>query len=239
MKKRGSGIKPKEISDFLIIEYSKKHWKIFNEKRQQALQLMEILAKNNINALLYGSICRGDISEQSDFDLFIPYEISSFKIESALEQEGVKIFEKRIVQATPKHLVKGHIYLDELTCITFPLTSIREREFDFIQFGGSLSYKELLEQKRVPGVDKRLILIEPTENGHQESPVIGYESIIARKVGVSVELVKERIRILTTRDKTGRTGVYLNIALSSEENFEEVFKQLVDSDPIIRRRAKL
>ncbi|HUU76731.1 MAG TPA: nucleotidyltransferase domain-containing protein [candidate division Zixibacteria bacterium] len=239
MKKRSSGIKPLKISDFLTIEYTKEHWKIFNEKRKQALQLMEILTKNNLNALLYGSICRGDVSEQSDIDLFIPYEISSFKIESALEQEGKKIFEKRIVQATPKHLVKGHIYLDELTCLTFPLTSIREREFDFIQFGGSLSYKEMVEQKRVPGVDKRLILIEPTEKGHQESPVIGYESIIARKVGVSVELVKERIRILTTRDKTGRTGVYLNMVLSSEENFEEVFKQLVDSDPIVRRRAKL
>ncbi|MHA1555857.1 MAG: nucleotidyltransferase domain-containing protein, partial [Candidatus Heimdallarchaeota archaeon] len=75
--------------------------------------------------------------------------------------------------------------------------SIREREFDFIRFGGTLTLDELSENRRVPGVDKRLMLIAPTELGHKESPVMGFESIVAKKVGVNVELVKERVRVLT------------------------------------------
>ncbi|MHA1186850.1 MAG: nucleotidyltransferase domain-containing protein, partial [Candidatus Heimdallarchaeota archaeon] len=129
--------------------------------------------------------------------------------------------------------------LSEDITITYPLTSMREREFDFIQFGGSLDYEGLKENKRVPGVDKRLLLIEPTEEGHIESPVVGFESIVAKKIKVSVGLVRERVRILTTRDKVGRTGVYLDHELSPDDNIEGTFKQLMDRDPILRRRANI
>jgi len=239
MKRKASGIKTKGIADIIEILYTPKHWSLLKEIRSNAITVMEKIANHGIQALIYGSTTRGDVSETSDIDLFIPYEISSFKIETALQQEGLQIFAKKIVQATPKHLVKAHIYLSEEICITFPLTSIREREFDFIHFGGSLDLKQLQEGKRVPGVDKRLILITPIEKGHIESPVIGYESVVAKKIGVSVDLVKERVRVLTTRDKVGRTGVYLDVELSLEENIDEVFKGLKDKDPIIRRRAKL
>ena len=238
MKRKGSGVKTTDIADIIEIHYTDKQWQLFRNKRTQAIDIMKKLSANNIQTLIYGSICRGDVSKESDIDLFIPFEISSFKLEATLEQENFQIFEKRIVQATPKHLVKAHIYLDELTCITFPLTSIREREFDFIRFGGNLTLEGLVDSRRVPGVDKRLILIEPTDSGHKESPVIGFESLVAKKVGVNVELVKERVRVLTTRDKMGRTGVYLNVELAPDENIEEIFKQIKDTDPIVRRRAK-
>ncbi|NHJ49457.1 MAG: hypothetical protein FK733_16830 [Asgard group archaeon] len=239
MRRKPSSIKPIETADEMTIEYSEKHWNLLANFRSKSKIIMNALEKRNVKSLIYGSITRGDISSSSDIDLFIPYKISSFEVELALEQEGMRIFGKKIVQATPKHLVKGHISLEDDVTISFPLTSIREREFDFIQFGGSLTLDDLNEDKRVPGVDKRLILITPTETGHKESQVIGYESIVAKKVGVSVELVKERVRILTTRDKKGRTGVYLDLELSSEENIDEVFKKLQDKDPIIRRRARL
>ena len=239
MKRKGSGVKPIEIGDITQVPYSKEQWKILQAKRGLAIDIMNKLAANNIQTLIYGSICRGDVTEKSDIDLFIPFQISSFKLELTLEQNKLNIYEKRIVQATPKHLVKAHIYLSELICITFPLTSIREREFDFIRFGGALTLEELLENRRVPGVDKRLMLIEPTETGHKESPIMGLESIVAKKVGVNVGLVKERVRGLTTRDKVGRTGVYLNIELSPDENIEEIFKQIVDKNPIVRRRTKI
>ncbi|NHJ87629.1 MAG: hypothetical protein FK734_19365 [Asgard group archaeon] len=238
MKRKASGTKTKEIADRVAVTYDDEHWQLLTKLRTEAKALMKILAENNIKTLIYGSLTRGDVSVTSDIDIYIPYQISSFKVESLLMQENINVFGRRIVQATPKHLVKAHIELDEKTTITFPLTSMREREYDFINFGGSLTYDEILEDKRVPGVDKRLILIEPTTEGHIESPVIGYESIVAKKVGVNVELVKERVRILTTRDKVGRTGVYLNRELSTEENIDEVFKQLIDNDPIIRRRSK-
>jgi predicted nucleotidyltransferase len=239
MKRKPSTIKPIEISDEKKIVYTNDHWKLLSKLRLLANKIMSGLEKQNIKSLVYGSITRGDVSQSSDIDLFIPYQISSFQLELALEQAEFDIYGKKIVQATPKHLVKGHIMLSEDITITFPLTSIREREFDFIHFGGSLTLEELDNNKRVPGVDKRLILISPTETGHIETPVIGFESVVAKKVGVSVELVKERVRILTARDKTGRTGVYLDLELALEENFDEVFKRLCDNDPIIRRRAQL
>jgi hypothetical protein len=238
MKRKPSGVKTVDSYDILTIVYTKKHWKLLTEKRNKAQKIMEKLFGNNIRPIIYGSLCRGDVTETSDIDLFIPYQISSFKVETALEQNELQIFQKKIVQATPKHLVKAHIYLSEDVCITFPLTSIREREFEFINFGGSLTYNELTKDERVPGVDKRLVLIEPTEKGHIESPVVGFESIVAKKVNTSVDLVKERVRILTTRDKTGRTGVYLDRELAPEENIDEVFKELKDRNPIIKRRAK-
>jgi len=237
MKRRASGVKPKITVDTKEVVYSAGHWQLLEELRTEARIIMETLEQENIKAILYGSLCRGDISKTSDIDIFIPYQISSFKIELALEKEGVPIFGKRITQATPKHVVKGEIMLKEDISITFPLTSLREREFDFIKFGGSLTLEELQQGKRVPGVNKRLILIEPTETGHQESQVLGVESLVAKKVGVNVELVKERVRILTTRDKKGRTGIYLSRELSSEEVIEVVFKELKDKDPIVRRRA--
>ncbi|HUT81349.1 MAG TPA: nucleotidyltransferase domain-containing protein [Candidatus Bathyarchaeia archaeon] len=238
MKNKSGAIKPKTTSDSTLVIYTQDHWLRLQKIRKKSTELMGKLTAQNIQPIIYGSVCRGDVSESSDIDLFIPYQISSFKLELALQQEGYDIYGKKIVQATPKHLVKAHILLSEDITITFPLTSIREREFEFIQFGGSFGYNDLLQNKRVPGVDKRLILIEPITEGHKESQIIGYESIVAKKVGVSVELVRERIRILTTRDKVGRTGVYLDMNLASEENIDEVFKQVKDNDPIVRRRAQ-
>ncbi|MHA1628204.1 MAG: nucleotidyltransferase domain-containing protein, partial [Candidatus Baldrarchaeia archaeon] len=88
----------------------------------------------------------------------------------------------------------------------------------------------------VPGVDKRLILIEPTVKGHIESSIIGRESEVAKILGVSVDIIKERINVLLRRDKIGRTGVYLKRELSPHETFGEVLKKIADRDPIVRRR---
>ncbi|MBN1329282.1 MAG: DNA polymerase subunit beta [Candidatus Heimdallarchaeota archaeon] len=238
MKNKSGSIKPKTTTDYTVVLYTQNQWLRLQKIREKATKLMGELKTQNIQSIIYGSVCRGDVSDTSDIDLFVPYQISSFKIELALQQEGRDIYGKKIVQATPKHLVKAQILLSEDITITFPLTSIRDREFDFIHFGGSLGYDELMQNKRVPGVDKRLVLIEPIEEGHKESQIIGYESIVAKKVGVSVDLVRERIRILTTRDKVGRTGVYLDLNLAPEENIDEVFKQVRDNDPIVRRRSK-
>ncbi|MEA2070967.1 MAG: hypothetical protein U9O98_06715 [Asgard group archaeon] len=237
MKRHQSGIKPKRIADVKEVVYSKKHWQILREKRQQAIELMKALADHSISTILYGSLPRGDVSASSDIDLFVPFQISSFLIETALNQKNYSIFARKIVQATPKHVVKAHIYLSEEICITFPLTSMREREFEFIQFGGSIDLAKLQQDERVPGVDKRLLFIEPTAKGHIQSPVVGKESIVAKKLDVRIGIVKERVRILTTRDKVGRTGVYLDLELAPHENIDEKFKELVDSDPIVRRRA--
>jgi predicted nucleotidyltransferase len=112
----------------------------------------------------------------------------------------------------------------------------KRREWEFYRFGGVIDLEELMKDRRVAGVDKRLLLIEPTLEGHKESSVIGRERQVAKLLGVSLDLVEERIRVLGRRDRIGRTGVYLNRQLSPEENFEEVLKQISEKDPIIRRR---
>jgi predicted nucleotidyltransferase len=87
-------------------------------------------------------------------------------------------------------------------------------------------------------VDKRLFLIEPIQEGHIETPVIGNEIVVAKKVGVSLKIVKERVKILMRRDEVGRTGVYLKRQLAPEETFESVLKHISDRDPVVRRRVQ-
>ena len=92
-----------------------------------------------------------------------------------------------------------------------------------------------MDNVRVLGVDKRLLLIEPTETGHIEQGVIGYEHVVAKRLSLSVDIAKERVRVLTRRDEVGRTGVYLTQQITDDETFEEVAKSLKDSDPALRR----
>jgi len=91
---------------------------------------------------------------------------------------------------------------------------------------------------RVPGVDKRLMLIEPTPGGHVESHVAGREGEVAKLLGVGINIVLERVRTLERRRRVGRTGVYLKRVLSPEESFSEVLRELSLSRPALRRRTR-
>jgi len=115
---------------------------------------------------------------------------------------------------------------------------LRSREHEFYAFGGRLDLDGLKTGKRVPGVDKRLLLIEPSAKGHYEWPIIGRESEAARLIGVSINIVEERVKVLLRRDDIGRTGTYLKRMLRKDEIFEEVFKRITDSDPVVRRRVQ-
>ncbi|HID16398.1 MAG TPA: hypothetical protein EYP16_06330 [Candidatus Atribacteria bacterium] len=232
-------IKPVRKGDIREVIYSKEHWKLLEKLRRKAIKIMQILSNAGLKPIIHGSIARGDVKTTSDIDIVIPYQTPSFKIEATLEQAGINPQQRILVQATPKHAVKAHIQIDENTTITFPLMELRKLEREFYKFGGELTLEELLENKRVPGVDKRLILITPTEKGHLETPIIGREAEVAKKLNISIEIINERIRILTRRDEIGRTGVYLKRTLSKDESFEEVLKRLIDKDPAIRRRMRL
>ena len=91
---------------------------------------------------------------------------------------------------------------------------------------------------RVPGVDKRLMLIEPASEGHVESAVVGQEEAVANLLGVSLNTVLDRVHALLRRDKVGRTGVFIERELSPDETFELVLKKLADQNPAVRRRLK-
>jgi hypothetical protein len=196
---------------------------------------MKALLSNGLNPIIHGSIARGDVNKKSDIDITILEVVPSYKVEVALENSGFKIMDKVMIQASPRHTVKAHIYLDELTTVTFPLVKMTKIEREFYRFGGELDFEGLKENIRVAGVDKRLMLIEPTIHGHIESSILGKEVEVASRLGVSVNIVNERVRVLMRRDNVGRTGVYLKYRLKEDEVFEEVLKRIASKDPALRR----
>ncbi len=231
--------KPKFVVDVVDVAYDEKHWSLLRSMQDKAISLMGVLSEHKLRSLVHGSLARGDVSPTSDIDVVIPYEVSSFIVETALGRMDYGSFYSRmIVQATPKSVLKAHVYLEPEVSVTFPLMKMTELEYEFYKFGGALELEELRERKRVPGVDKRLILIEPIEAGHREFPVVGKESVVARKLGVGLSIVKERVRVLTRRDQVGRTGVYFKRELAPFESFEEVFNEILARDPAIKRRLK-
>ena len=223
--------KPEILYETRVIEYSEKQWSHLWKLRDLAIPIMQKLKAASVNCLAYGSLARGDVSKSSDIDIIIPYVIPSYKIEVVLGQ-GVR---RELVQATPSSVLKGHLCLDNEVVISFPLFKMMSREQEFYRWGGQVTPQQIIERIRVLGVDKRLILIEPTETGHIEYGVIGNEYLIAKKIGVSVTIAQERVRVLTRRDKVGRTGVYLTRVLSEYQNFESVARSLMDRDPALRR----
>ena len=230
--------KPVKRAERVEVVYDKKRWKLLKELRFKTVQIMELLDKFHLRPIVHGSIARGDVSETSDIDIFLPDPPSSFTIETALERSGVPVHHRIVVQATPLYAVKGYIEIDKKRCISFPLAKLRPVEKDFYKFGGEASLHMLRKDMRVPGVDKRLMLIEPTPEGHVESTVAGREEEVANLLGVSLNTVLDRVRALLRRDKVGRTGVFIERELLPNETFELVLKKLADQNPAVRRRLK-
>jgi len=214
--------------EFREVIYDEVRWSVLEELRKDALKIMEALRGCGFKAVTHGSIARGDVGLGSDVDVVIPYVVEPYRIEFCLERKGFNIVSKYIVKATPSSTPKAYMELDlkGLRTVSFPLKELGAREWEFYRFGGLLDIEDLLKGKRVPGVNKNLVLIIPTEKGHKEAPVVGYEGYAARVVGVSIETVYERIRVLQRRDKHGRTGVFLSYVLGPDESFEEVLGKL-------------
>lgn len=223
--------KPEILHESREVVYDDEHWTILGKLHSTALQIMKDLESIGVRSFAYGSVARGDVSKTSDVDIIIPYPVASYRVEVALDS-WVK---RELVQATPSMVLKGHIYLDDNTTVTFPLFKLRPREEEFYQWGGQINIKQVEAGVRRPGVDKRLVLIRPTKTGHIESGVIGYEHEVAKILDVSVDIALERVRVLTRRDEVGRTGVYLTRTLTEDDSFEAVAKTLRDRDPALRR----
>lgn len=214
--------------------YDAGHWELLEFLRKDAFEIMEPLAVHG--PVAYGSVARGDVHRGSDIDIFIPHVISSYMVELALERFG--IIEKVIAMATPWHLVKAHIVVSNGATVTFPLVEFRGHEREFYYFGGAVGLNELDKGIRVPGVDKRLMLIEPTPTGHIGSEITGREAYVAKTVGVPIGMVRERQQVLNRRNKVGRTGIYLHKRLMPDSNIELELKRLADTDTNIKRRYR-
>ena len=230
--------KPVLRAERIHVVYDEKRWKLLQKLRRKAAKIMHALENSSLHCVVHGSIARGDVTAKSDIDIFIPNPPSSFMVETALEKAGIPINRQIIVQATPSYAVKAYIEIEEKVSVSFPLVKLRPLEREFYKFGGEITLQMLKENRRVPGVDKRLMLIEPTNDGHVESSVIGREEHVAKLLKLSTDIVLDRVHALTRRDKVGRTGVFLERELAPEENFEAVLKRLADKNPAIRRRIR-
>jgi predicted nucleotidyltransferase len=226
--------------DEVEVLYSPSRWKLLKHLRRVATALMTSLSSRGLLSSIYGSVARGDVNQDSDIDIIIPYVVSSHTVELALMTKDFKICFRKIAQATPNHALKAHIYVDPdlKQCITFPLIPLKRRELDFYKFGGSLDLPSLRTDRRVTGCDKRLMVIQPTERGHREFSVKGREVEVAKIIGASLEVVEERVRVLMRRERVGRTGIVLSVILEEGEVFEGVLRRLAASNPIVRRRTR-
>uniref|UniRef100_A0A7J3ZIN8 protein adenylyltransferase n=1 Tax=Fervidicoccus fontis TaxID=683846 RepID=A0A7J3ZIN8_9CREN len=222
------------------VVYSERRWKALTEKRCIARELMEALRRQGIHSIVHGSVARGDVKEESDVDVFVPYVVPSFKVELALESTKYKILQKKIVQATPKHTPKAYLILDpqEGIVVSFPLAKMTTRELEFYYFGGALDLSGVIRGERRPGVNKRLEIVIPTPRGHVEYSILGRESEVARILGISIDTVLERVRVLTRRDEVGRTGVFLERTLSPEASIEAELEILKSKNPALRRAVE-
>jgi predicted nucleotidyltransferase len=230
--------KPVKHAEQIEVIYDAGHWKLLRQLRSKALDIMETLEACHLSSIVHGSIARGDVSETSDIDVFMPSPPSSFSIETCLERSGFTAINRTVVQATPIYALKGHIELDTQTSLSFPLVKLRSVEKEFYRFGGEARLSMLKAGKRVLGVDKRLMLIEPTKEGHIESAVVGQEDAVANLLGVSLNTVLDRVRALIRRDEIGRTGVFIEKELAPDETFEQALKKLADQNPAVRRRTR-
>jgi uncharacterized protein len=231
-------VKPQRCKDAKQVTYSSNHWRMLLAYRQKAQQVMNALETFHLQSIVHGSIARGDIKKTSDIDIFLPQAQNSFTVETAIEKANLPINQRCVVQATPSYAMKAHIQIDEITSVSFPLMQLRKVEREFYLFGGQINLKQLQEDIRVIGVDKRLMLIEPTSLGHVESSIIGRENYASKILGVSTQTILDRVHALIKRDKIGRTGVFIKKELAVDETFEYALKKLADLNPAVRRRLR-
>ncbi|MFW9894535.1 MAG: nucleotidyltransferase domain-containing protein [Candidatus Thorarchaeota archaeon] len=218
------------------ITYSEHNWNLLKNKRNNAIKILELFTKEGFNPIVYGSLARGDVHESSDVDIVFLQQVPSFQIEYILNKSGYTNYFREIIMATPLDSIKLYIYLSELESITIPISKLGRNIAEFYNFGGKVNLIELKSGIRMPGIDKRLVLIKPNPIGHDEISVIGNESLAAKEVGISIEIVNERKRVLLKREKYGKTGVYLKRRLHINETTEEVLRSLAKKKSIVRKK---
>ena len=221
---------------FNTVTYSENHMQLLHNKRERSKLLLEMFAKEGLNPFIYGSIARGDVHNDSDIDIVIVQLIAPYQIEIILDKSGFKNYFREIVMATPTDTLKLYIYLNELESITIPLSKFDKKSREFYDFAGKINLTQIKNSIRMPGIDKRLVLIQPVSDGHEEYSIIGSEHLAAKQLNVNIELINERKRVLLKREKFGKTGVFLKRSIEMFETTEEVLKKLANKKSIVRKK---
>jgi len=218
------------------IVYNEKRWSILRNKREIAKKVMAPLCIHGYNPIIYGSIARGDVDEDSDVDVFIEQVVNPALLETIVEKSLGGWIKRTVVQATPGYVVKGYIFIDELVSISFPLIEMLPNEAEFYSIAGKLSYSDVLENKRRGGMNKSMMIIIPVEDGHMEFPARQDPDLAAKLIGVDPKALRERLHVLEKRKEHGRTGTYIEVELDEGSTFPQVLKAIINENPILRRR---
>jgi len=222
---------------FNTITYSENHKKLFEQKRDRSKTLLEMFSKESFNPFIYGSLARGDVHYDSDIDIVLLQMIAPYRIELMLDKNGFNNYFREIIMATPADTLKLYIYLNELESITIPLSKFDKKSREFYDFGGKVNLDQIKNSIRVPGINKRLALIQPVSDGHEEYSIIGNEYLAAKQLNVSIDLINERKKVLLKREKKGRTGVFLKRPIEMKgETTELVLKKLANKNSIVRKK---
>lgn len=221
---------------YKTITYSTAHWSLLKQKRDNTIKLLELFMKEGFKPFVHGSIARGDVHKDSDIDIIFLAQIPVFQVEFILNKNGFENYFREIIMATPLDAIKLYIHLSELETITVPLSKIDKKFIEFYDFGGKVNLNQLKSGRRVAGIDKRLVLIKPNLQGHEEMSIIGNEAFAAKEVEISIKTVNERKNILLRREKYGRTGVFLKKEIQINESTEEILKKLANRKSIVRKK---
>jgi len=199
---------PVRRANFKEIVYSNAHWALLREQREKAKHIMKRW-KAVVSERLFMGVLPRRHNQNSDVDIHLSEQASSFLVETALEKAQITVNNRMLIQATPTYAAKAYIEIEPKTSVSFSLIRMRKVETEFYKFGGEATLSQLEANKRVAGVNKRLMLIEPTEKGHVESSIMGCEEQTARILEISTETIRDRVRALSKRDEVGRTGVFI------------------------------
>jgi predicted nucleotidyltransferase len=237
-------VKVKPVRGPLLREivYDEEHFRMIDNLRMEAADVLVALTAEGVTPYLHGSVARGDVTAKSDIDVILMDVVPSYKVELALSNAGHEPEARLITMATPSHALKAVIEIHDRIVVTFPLVKLRRLEQEFYIFGGLCSVSEVQAGERKAGVDKRLVFIEPTEKGHIERSILGSESDIAKALGISVDLIEERERVLLRRDDLGRRGVYVKKRVPPDASIEEWADEFISQNPPasmkLRRKGK-
>ncbi len=215
--------------------YNDEERNLLSHFRKKTIHVLENLEYNKIKAFVHGSVARGDVNSSSDIDVHIPIQIPSFKLDLI---DDFKFASRRIMMGTPNSTIRGLLSVHDNLTISFPLSAPTEREDEFYLFSGLLYLEDLLLNKRTAGVTKQLLLVEPENDGYWISSLKAYKKKAIQLLSISQRMIDERIRVLSRRDKIGRTGLLVDYSLNPEENFEHALKNLADNKIIVRRILK-
>jgi predicted nucleotidyltransferase len=218
------------------IKYDDAHWRNLKRLRAQAIPILQALQEHHLTGNVFGSVARGDVSETSDLDIFISEFVPSYKVDLALKMSNFQIIGKDISMATPSSIIKGTYYLGDEISISIRLTEFTSSPFQFYVFSGYVSLNEIMQEKRVPGVSKALLMIEPTKEGHKTYSLLGNEYEARKILNIEEKMLEERIRVLTKRDKYGRTGLFFKEDIHPEDSFEDKLQEFAAKNSLIRRR---